>query len=103
MELQQRITLYIELQYKRVQLFTLKDFPFHTIKPPFLGIYDIFCGGVNKVSPFVILTEKGFLGGIRPSNNLLLLPTKIYRGVGQTYTKVTIKYTYIYILFFIAF
>ena len=91
MDLQQRITLYIELQYQRAQLFTLKDFPFHTIcgakiytlkgKTPFLGIYDVFCGGVNKVSPFVILTEKGFLGGIRPSNNLLLLPTKIYREV----------------------
>ena len=52
MELQQRITLNIELRYQRAQLFTLKDFPFHTIcgakiytlkgKTPFLGIYDIF-------------------------------------------------------------
>ena len=34
-----------------------------------------FARGVNKASPSVILTEKGFLEGILPSNNLLIQPT----------------------------
>ena len=37
-----------------------------------------FCGNVNKVSPSGPDIDRE--GISRPSNNLLLLPTKIYRG-----------------------
>ena len=47
-----------------------------------------FCGGVNKVSPSLILTEKGFLGGFVPLITFFSHQQKytggaknIYRGI----------------------